>query len=127
MADKYNVTSVGANPAEDRAHRIRFYFISMSLRFACVASLLWVRGWWVILPVLGAVILPYLAVMVGNAVANSNDDAKPEKVTPAEIMPPDHESSESPHQLIVIDAPAERRQTGERIPDSDTSAGDQPA
>src|SRR5690554_4860116 len=70
MAKSYSVTSAGVNPAEDRAHRMRMYFIAMSLRVACVASLFWVRGWWVLLAAAGAVLLPWFAVMVGNAVAH---------------------------------------------------------
>lgn len=65
----YRVTSAGVNPTEDRAHRMRMYFIAMTLRLACVLSLFWVSGWWIIFPVVGAIALPWFAVMVGNAVA----------------------------------------------------------
>lgn len=123
MTDQYNVTSVGANPKEDRAHRMRFYFISMTLRFLCVASLLWVRGWWVLVPVLGAVILPYLAVMVGNAIASTGDSGRPERVTPQELPPPARAASDGDSTLIVIDAPADRRARGERIHDTDPPPG----
>lgn len=65
----YRVTSAGVNPTEDRAHRMRMYFIAMTLRLACVLSLFWVSGWWIVFPVVGAIALPWFAVMVGNAVA----------------------------------------------------------
>lgn len=71
----YRVTSAGVNPTEDRAHRMRMYFIAMTLRLACVLSLFWVSGWWVVLPVFGAIALPWFAVMVGNAVAYGGEQS----------------------------------------------------
>lgn len=119
MAKSYSVTSAGVSAAEDRAHRMRFYFIAMSLRVVCVASMLFVRGWWVLLCIAGAVILPYLAVMVAN-VASSAEGEKPERPTPLELgAGPDPESdagsgeqeaaSSPADTVIVVDAPAHRR------------------
>lgn len=119
MAENFNVTGVGQNPGDDRAHRMRFYFISMTLRFLCVASLLWVRGWWVFLPIIGAVVLPYLAVMIGNAAANLNDSAGPEKIAPQQLTAA---QTQSPQQkVIVVDAPASRYSSGERINEDEIS------
>ena len=117
MADDFNITSVGSNPADERAHRMRFYFLSMALRMACILSLFWVRGWWLVIPILGAIFLPYFAVMIANATENTGAGPGPEKVTPAELMPAEQSASISNDKLIVIDAPADRRQQGERIPD----------
>lgn len=115
MAEQYRVTSAGVNPAEDRAHRMRMYFIAMSLRVVCIASLFWVRGWWVLLAAAGAIILPWFAVLVANAVSHEGEGDRPEAPTPLEIGAapgaaepvPDTEKT-----IIVIDAPAERRSTG---------------
>ncbi|RGE17946.1 DUF3099 domain-containing protein [Leucobacter sp. wl10] len=110
MAKSYSVTSAGVNPAEDRAHRMRMYFIAMSLRVACVASLFWVRGWWIVLAAAGAVFLPWFAVMVGNAVAHGGGEA-PEAPDPLQIegrsaVEPGKPADET---LIVIDVEPERR------------------
>lgn len=76
MAKQYHVTNLTVNPGEDRAHRMKIYFIAMSLRFLCVFSLFFVRGWWLLLPVLGAVLLPYFAVMIGNAIAGAQEGSR---------------------------------------------------
>ncbi len=69
MAKQYKVTSVGVNPMKDRAYRIRMYFLTMTVRMACVISLFWVRGPWIILVAAGAIVLPYVAVLIANAVS----------------------------------------------------------
>ena len=113
MARSYSVTSAGQSAAEDRAHRMRFYFISMSLRVVCVASLFFVRDWfWAIVCIVGAVVFPYIAVMVGNAVGPTSDGARPDAPSPAELMPPEASSEEASRPsgvTIVIDADAHRR------------------
>ena len=115
MSEQYQVTSAGINPAEDRAHRMRMYFIAMSLRMACVASLLWVRGWWILLAGAGAVILPWFAVLVANAVNHSADGERPQAPTPLELTgQPVAAAAPTAATLIVIDAPAERRSSGEQ-------------
>ena len=116
MAENYSVTSAGVNPAEDRAHRMRMYFIAMTLRLACVTSLFWVRGWWILLAAAGAVLLPWFAVMVGNAVAHGGEQA-PDAPEPLQL-----ESSADPgansggarehaaaDAVIVVDADPVRR------------------
>lgn len=115
MAKSYDVTSAGVNPVEDRAHRMRIYFIAMSLRVVCVVSLFWVRGWWVLLAAAGAIILPWFAVLVGNAVAHGGeqtpDAPDPLELTatePGPVAPPSAAS-----EVIVIDVDPERRSSPE--------------
>ncbi|MBK0417974.1 DUF3099 domain-containing protein [Leucobacter sp. CSA1] len=110
MAKSYSVTSAGVNPAEDRAHRMRVYFITMSLRVVCVASLFFVRGWWVLLAGAGAVLLPYFAVMIANAVAHTGGE-HPEAPEPLQLTGAGAEPEETGREgsLIVVDAPADRR------------------
>lgn len=109
MAKSYSVTSAGVNPAEDRAHRMRMYFIAMSLRVACVASLFWARGWWVLLAAAGAVLLPWFAVMVGNAVAHNGGEA-PDAPAPLQIEGgAAEEPVDAAGPLIVVDVEPERR------------------
>ncbi|UOQ60971.1 DUF3099 domain-containing protein [Leucobacter rhizosphaerae] len=110
MAKSYSVTSAGVNPTEDRAHRMRMYFIAMSLRVACVVSLFWVRGWWVLAVAAGAVLLPWFAVLVGNAVAHGGEEAveAPEPLQLAGAEP--EEPVEDPAStLLVVDVEPERR------------------
>ncbi len=109
MPQTYSVTSAGVNPAEDRAHRMRMYFLAMVLRVLCVVSLFWVRGWWVLLVAAGAVILPWFAVMVGNAVAHGGGDA-PDAPEPAQLeAAPEASGAAAASELIVVDVEPARR------------------
>lgn len=108
----YSVTSAGVNPTEDRAHRIRMYFIAMSLRVLCVVSLFWLRGWWVLVPVLGAIIFPWFAVMIGNAVAHGGEqklDAPEPQQLPAGDAVSHKDSDDSGADLLVVDVDPVRR------------------
>ncbi len=111
MAKSYDVTSAGVNPAEDRAHRMRMYFIAMTLRVACVVSLFWVRDWWVLLSAAGAIFLPWFAVLVGNAVAHGGEQV-PDAPEPLQIKASEAEPIEATdvaHEVIVVDVDPERR------------------
>jgi Protein of unknown function (DUF3099) len=44
------------------------YTVTMCIRLVCIALCLVVQGWWLLLCVAGAVILPYVAVVLANAV-----------------------------------------------------------
>ena len=44
------------------------YTIAMSLRVVCLGLCLVVPGWWLLIPALGAVFLPYFAVIIANNV-----------------------------------------------------------
>lgn len=126
VTQQYDVTSVGVNPTKDRAYRMRTYFLTMTVRVLCVVSLFWVRGPWVILVGIGAVVLPYVAVLIANAVSNVGGTA-PAVPTPLELTPgnADHSPprSEASQDLIVVDGPAERRATAASGDDHSASGG----
>lgn len=42
------------------------YSVTMGIRVLCLISILFVHGWWIIIPALGAVFLPYFAVVLAN-------------------------------------------------------------
>lgn len=123
----YSVTSAGVNPAEDRTHRMHMYFISMSLRVVCVASLFWVRGWWVVIPVLGSIFLPWFAVMIGNAKANGGEESVSTYAPPQIEQAPAEEQPADPGLLIVDVDPVRRTsdfEFGDSVAADDVSAGD---
>jgi len=69
------ITTAGSSRADDIARRQRRYLFSMSLRTLCfVGAVLVGPGWlrWVL--VAGAVLLPYVAVVMANAVSTKSDD-----------------------------------------------------
>lgn len=43
------------------------YSIAMTVRVVCLGLCLVLPGWWALAPALGAVFLPYFAVVVANA------------------------------------------------------------
>lgn len=110
MAEEYSVTSAGVSAADDRAHRMRMYFIAMALRVVCVLSLLWVHGWWIIIPAVGTVVLPWFAVMVGNAVATETVE-EIDAPEPLELRAPEYDDRGSAPELIVMDVEPTRRST----------------
>lgn len=109
MAQQYDVTSVGLNPAEDRAHRMKMYLIAMSIRVFCVVSLVWVRGWWILVAAVGAVVLPYIAVMLGNAVSHGGQSVatppSPLQLENSSTKESQSEEKTSEQTLIVVDHP----------------------
>ena len=46
-----------------------WYSIAMGIRLVCISLLLVVHGWWLLIPAIGAVALPYFAVIVANNVS----------------------------------------------------------
>lgn len=62
----YTVTTVGDAPAVERAQRMKKYAVTMSIRMACIVAMPFVEGLWILACALGAVFLPYFAVVVAN-------------------------------------------------------------
>ena len=124
----YQVSSAGVNPTEDRAHRMRMYFIAMTLRLACVLSFFWVHGWWVVIPAIGAVALPWFAVMVGNAVAYGGEE-QVAAVDTLEVAGP-AAAADAPRpepELLVVDVEPVRRSAAEAPPRTPPAADPQAA
>ncbi|WP_211239624.1 DUF3099 domain-containing protein [Jiangella gansuensis] len=61
------VTTAAAGRSGDLASRQRRYLIMMAVRIACLPLAVVTQGWlrWVF--ILGAVVLPYVAVVIANA------------------------------------------------------------
>ena len=60
------------------------YTIAMSVRVVCLVLMLFVHGWWQALCVAGAIILPYVAVVLAN-VGTTAPSA--EVVSPGALVP----------------------------------------
>jgi hypothetical protein len=67
------ITTASSSRHEDIAVRQRRYVLSMSLRTVCFVGAVIAEGWlrWVL--VAGAVLLPYVAVVMANAVTTKSD------------------------------------------------------
>ncbi len=42
------------------------YSLAMGIRVLCIVAVLFVHGWWLLIPALGAIFLPYFAVVIAN-------------------------------------------------------------
>ena len=65
--DVQSATVLSLSPTEDRRKRMRAYSIAMSSRMVCFIAVFFVPGWWKLVFGLGAVVLPYIAVVLANA------------------------------------------------------------
>jgi len=68
MKNQQSITSLPESPADDRRRRMIQYSIAMTIRLVCVLLLLVVQGWWLLVVGIGAVLLPYVAVVLANNV-----------------------------------------------------------
>jgi hypothetical protein len=69
---KPSITSVPTAPDKERHDRMVKYTVAMSIRVLCLISLIWVRGWWILIPAAGAIFLPYFAVVIANVGSGRN-------------------------------------------------------
>jgi hypothetical protein len=79
-----SVTSLPPSPDEERRTRMIRYSVAMSVRLVCVVLAFIIPDWWRWLFVAGAVILPYIAVVLANTVT-SNGAAAP--IRPGSLVP----------------------------------------
>ncbi|MBO9577893.1 MAG: DUF3099 domain-containing protein [Microbacteriaceae bacterium] len=84
MGRPMSITALPVSADDDRRRRFISYTVMMCIRVACVIACLFVTGWWQLLCLLGAVVLPYLAVTVAN-VARTRQSEEPETVGPLEL------------------------------------------
>ena len=42
------------------------YAVTMGIRMVCIVLMLFVQGWWLLVCALGAILLPYFAVVAAN-------------------------------------------------------------
>ena len=66
-----NITTVASS---DRSKRMLRYSLSMSIRLVCIGMCFVVEGWWILLPILGAILLPLFAVVNANTKRITNED-----------------------------------------------------
>jgi len=71
--DVFTITGAQRGLSVEQNGRTRRYLISMGIRTACVILAIFVPGWprWVFIT--GAVVLPYLAVVIANAGRESDE------------------------------------------------------
>jgi hypothetical protein len=66
MVKQQSVTTLPRSPNEDRHSRMIRYGLTMGIRVVCIILCMVVDGWWLLVFAIGAVLLPYFAVVVAN-------------------------------------------------------------
>lgn len=90
-------TSLDTSPEEDETSRMRQYLVTMGIRTACIVLAFAIQpwGWYTAVFAVGAVFLPYFAVVIANQsqAASTSRAERPELAidapTPVEDAPAD--------------------------------------
>jgi hypothetical protein len=100
-----SITSLPQAPDVQRRRRMIKYSVAMGIRVLCLISILFVHGWWVLIPAAGAIFLPYFAVVIANVGAGQRGQVvqRPGNIVPInQVRMPssddDQESTQHPEQ-----------------------------
>lgn len=84
MAKTQSITSLPRSPEDDRRSRMVKYSVTMGIRIVCIIACFFTPGWWLVIPAVGAIVLPYIAVIVANV--SSSRGSEVERPSPAAIV-----------------------------------------
>ena len=65
-----SITTLPPSPDEDRRQRMVRYSVAMGVRMLCFILVFIVPGWWMLVCAIGAIVLPYFAVVIANVSMN---------------------------------------------------------
>lgn len=86
MSERHVVTSIGEAPELERKRRMIKYTIQMTIRTLCVVLVVFTEGVWQWIFGLGAVFLPYFAVVLANSSGDSGSRVtQHQRVEPLQI------------------------------------------
>ena len=63
------ITELPPSPDAERRTRMIRYSVAMGIRMLCLVLALIIPDWWRVIPAIGAIALPYFAVVVANNVS----------------------------------------------------------
>jgi len=69
------ITALPPSPDDERRTRMVRYTIAMSVRLVCLILAVVVPDWWKVIPIIGAVVLPYIGVVIANNVSRGPSTA----------------------------------------------------
>lgn len=79
-----SLTNLPLSPDLERKHRMIKYSVAMGIRVVCIVVAILVPGWWAAVPLIGAIFLPYFAVVIANV---STEPHQGEAQRPGNILP----------------------------------------
>lgn len=104
-----STTSLPPSPQDDESSRMRNYLLTMGIRIACIVLMVVVQpfGWYTWLFAVGAVFLPYIAVVIANVGKDAHETTAehPDLALPSSTPPPSAEGT-GPRVIRVDEAPA---------------------
>jgi hypothetical protein len=80
-----SVTSLGDSPEVERNKRFKSYFISMLIRFVCILLAVFIPFPYNLLAMVGAIFIPFFAVVNANSKKVDVSDFKPLVLEPLRI------------------------------------------
>jgi hypothetical protein len=66
MKQQQSITTLPQSPEDERRSRMIRYTVTMGIRMVCIVLMLFAQGWWLLVCALGAILLPYFAVIAAN-------------------------------------------------------------
>ena len=119
------VTTAAAGRSADREARMRVYLVQMLLRTACFVAALFTHGWWQLGFILGAVVLPYVAVVRVNNTGPQQAGTLRAVPTQGPALAPRPDDAAAPEPVVLtgdlVDDPRDRapRALGRRSSSAD--------
>ncbi|MFD5277742.1 DUF3099 domain-containing protein [Pseudarthrobacter sp. NPDC058362] len=112
-AEVHSITDAAAAHSVDMHKRMVKYALAMGIRMVCLILIFVVDGWFKLIPVAGAVFLPWIAVIIANGsdLAEGHSDLLLDSAPLAEL--------EAPAAAGVDDDPGSTLLQGELIDESD--------
>ena len=116
-----SITTLPPSPEAERRSRMIKYTIAMSIRVACIFAMLFAQGWWLVVFAAGAILLPYVAVVLANVSGPSRDSEvlRPGGLVPT-TPPPNLSGSQGEGPDVPPAEPTTRQDPG---PDGEADAG----
>lgn len=66
VPDTYNITDARTSHSDEMRTRMIKYALAMGIRMVCLVLVFVFDGWFKLVPVVGAVLLPWIAVVIAN-------------------------------------------------------------
>ena len=104
----HSITDAAAAHSDEMRERMIKYAVAMGIRMVCLILIFVVDGWFKLVPILGAVFLPWVAVVI----ANGSDKAEIHSDSLLDYAP-----------LAELDAPAPDGPTGQGAAAGDDGSG----
>ncbi|KRE78573.1 DUF3099 domain-containing protein [Arthrobacter sp. Soil763] len=119
-AEVHSITDAAAAHSEEMRQRMIKYAVAMGIRMVCLVLVFVVDGWFKVLPVIGAVFLPWVAVVIANGSdhAEVHSESLIDYVPLAELESPAGTPGTGPKEGLAEDPSATLLQ-GELIDDDE--------